>query len=65
MGDSCDMCIFINEGQNIFVNDLLVRLGYAKVATYPPDVKHKDQFLEAQQEAQQQNRGLWAKCFVK
>ena len=45
---------------NLFVNDYLVRNGYAQVATYPPDVKYQDQFREAEREAKENNRGLWA-----
>ena len=40
----------------IWVNDQMVNLnliknGYAKIATYPPDVKYKDLFLEANKTA--------------
>lgn len=45
-----------------FVNDLLVRLGYATAATFPPDVMHQSKLLEAQKEARENNRGLWALC---
>jgi micrococcal nuclease len=48
---------------NEFVNDELVRNGFAKVATYPPDVKYKDIFLESQKFARENNLGLWSKCF--
>jgi micrococcal nuclease len=47
---------------NIFVNDHLVRQGYAYASTYPPDVKYADQFAQAQTEAIENNRGLWAIC---
>lgn len=46
----------------IFVNDYLVREGYAYVSTYPPDVKYSEQFLKAQQEARENKKGLWASC---
>jgi len=46
----------------IFVNDYLVREGYAYASTYPPDVKYSEQFLKTQQEARRQNKGLWASC---
>lgn len=42
-----------------FVNAELVRLGYAQVFTYPPDVKYADYFLSLQQEAIAASRGLW------
>jgi len=47
---------------DIFVNDYLVRQGYAYASTYPPDVKYADQFAQAQREAEENNRGLWAIC---
>lgn len=46
----------------LFINDYLVRQGYAYASTYPPDVKYQQQFLEAQKEARKNNRGLWATC---
>lgn len=46
---------------DVFVNDNLVRQGFARVATFPPDVHYQEQFLEAQREAQEQGRGLWGK----
>jgi len=46
----------------LFVNDFLVREGYAHASTFPPDVAYSKQFVEAQQEARDNNRGLWNKC---
>ncbi|MAF85463.1 MAG: nuclease [Dehalococcoidales bacterium] len=43
-----------------FINAELVRLGYAQVVTYPPDVKYQDLFLQLQKEAREEGRGLWA-----
>jgi len=45
-----------------FVNDYLVRQGYAYAYTYPPDVKYAEQFVRAQKEARENNRGLWSSC---
>jgi len=45
---------------DMMVNGELVRLGYAQVATYPPDVKYQDFFLELQREAKEASLGLWA-----
>jgi len=50
---------YVWVGDN-FVNDYLVRQGYAYASTYPPDVKYADQFVQAQREARENNRGLWA-----
>ncbi|MCL5675658.1 MAG: thermonuclease family protein [Patescibacteria group bacterium] len=49
----------------IFVNDYLVRYGFAHVATFPPDVIFAEQFKQAEQEARINNRGLWKNCPVK
>jgi micrococcal nuclease len=46
----------------VFVNDYLVRQGYAHATTFPPDVKLADQFKSAEQEARENSRGLWSKC---
>lgn len=42
------------------VNAELVRLGYARVSTFPPDVKYQSLFLDLEREARSANRGLWA-----
>ena len=47
---------------DIMVNAELVRLGYAQVATYPPDVKYQDTFLKLQEQAREAWYGLWAEC---
>ncbi len=56
--------VYINtdNGSAIFVNDHLVRQGFARASTYPPDVKFTDRFLQAEREAREGNRGLWQKC---
>lgn len=51
-----------SDGSVVFVNDYLVRYGFAKVSTYPPDVKFTSQFIEAEKEARENQRGLWQKC---
>lgn len=44
------------------VNETLVRKGFASVATFPPDVKYQERFLEAQTDARNHSRGLWSAC---
>lgn len=44
---------------DIFINDYLVRQGYAHASSYPPDIKYQDQFNQAQNEARNNNKGLW------
>ncbi len=51
--------------EDTFINDYLVRQGFAQVSTFPPDVKYQQQFLEAQTEAKVNNRGLWSSCPTK
>lgn len=52
------------DGQEnyLFINDYLVRQGYAQASTFPPDVKFTDQFMKAEREAKENNRGLWSAC---
>ena len=45
-----------------FVNDLLVREGYAYASTFPPDVKFSDHFRILEGDARKNLRGLWSKC---
>lgn len=52
----------LEDGQTLFINDYLVREGFAKVYTYPPDVKYNEQFRQAEKEARENKRGLWGKC---
>jgi micrococcal nuclease len=41
------------------VNATLVSSGYAQVATYPPDVKYQQHFLDLQRQARDAGLGLW------
>ncbi len=45
---------------DLFVNLEMVRQGYAVAYTYPPDVKHSEEFVAAEKEARDNKRGLWA-----
>lgn len=51
--------VYLEDGT--FVNERLVREGYASVSTYPPDVSKKEIFLRAENEARKVERGLWSK----
>ena len=50
------------NGGEIFVNEEMVRNGYAQVMTIPPDVKYTSLFVSAQREAQEAKRGLWGEA---
>ena len=41
------------------LNALLVREGYARVATYPPNVRYQEQFQRLEREARTARKGLW------
>lgn len=49
--------VFVGD---LFVNEYLVREGYARASSYPPDVKYQTLFREAEREAREMKRGLWA-----
>ena len=44
----------------LFVNDYLVRQGYAVSSSYPPDVKHQSLFRESEALAREEGLGLWS-----
>ena len=44
-----------------FVNAELVREGFAKQLTVPPNVRHADEFRRLEREAREAQRGLWAR----
>lgn len=47
---------------NIFVNDYLVAEGFARASSYPPDIKHQEQFRKSEAAARENNLGLWGSC---
>ena len=51
---------FVYLPDGTFVNDLLVREGYARVSSFPPDISKQDVFLAAERDARAAKRGLWA-----
>jgi micrococcal nuclease len=49
--------VYLSNGK--MLNEEIVKAGYASVMTIPPNVKYKDRFLKAYQEAREDKRGLW------
>lgn len=47
------------EENDISVNEQLVKEGYAVASSYPPDIKYQEQFKMAEQEARNNQKGLW------
>lgn len=52
----------IDNTRTLFINDFMIREGFAKLLTYPPDVKYAEQFLDAQRQAREQRKGIWGSC---
>lgn len=50
------------SGQLLMVNEYLVKEGYARSSSYPPDIKHQKQLKQAESEARLANKGLWKSC---
>lgn len=44
------------------VNEVLVKEGYAVSYVYPPDVKFQEKIKTAENQAKNQNLGLWGEC---
>ena len=40
-------------------NKHLLEIGYAKIATYPPNVKYVEEFKKIQEQARENKVGLW------
>lgn len=54
---------YVNREQDgLFVNAALVRLGYARTLTIPPNVAHAGLFARLAARARERDRGLWRAC---
>lgn len=49
--------VFVGD---LFVNAELIRSGYARVFLQPPNLKYSTLFLEIQEQAKDQQRGIWS-----
>ncbi|MDI9364180.1 MAG: thermonuclease family protein [Flavobacterium sp.] len=49
--------VYLQDGT--FVNAELVKNGFAMTLTIPPNVKFANEFVKLQEEARENNRGLW------
>lgn len=47
-----------------FVNDYLIKNGYATTLSISPDLKYSKIFKQSQEEARKNKRGLWGKCIT-
>lgn len=48
---------YLSDGR--MLNAEIIKAGYAQMLTIPPNVKYADLFLELQEDARENNRGLW------
>ena len=55
--------VYLEDGT--MMQDWLLENGYARTATYPPNVKYTDHFTEIQHKAAENNTGLWNGFFEK
>lgn len=46
----------------LFVNAELMRQGFARTLTIPPNIAHVEEFLRLQRAARDAQRGLWSAC---
>jgi micrococcal nuclease len=53
---------FVITESGELLNALLVRWGFARVTTYPPNDKHVSAFKRTERRARGQNLGLWGAC---
>src|SRR3954469_12294994 len=49
-------------GDGVFVNEQLVRDGYARTLTIPPNVRFAERFAGLARQARDDGRGLWHAC---
>lgn len=49
----------VKDGKGEFFNGTLVRSGYARMATFPPNIKYVDQIRIWQTEAREKGVGVW------
>jgi len=52
-------CFVKQDGGEVFLNKKLLEAGFAVLYTYPPNVKHVEEFVKAQKQARRNRAGLW------
>ncbi|AFD06775.1 thermonuclease family protein [Solitalea canadensis] len=43
----------------LFINEAMIKLGYARAVTFQPNVKYSKHFVQLEREARKKNLGLW------
>jgi micrococcal nuclease len=54
---------YVWKGKRLF-NEDMVRMGYATLATYPPNVAHVERLVEAERKARRDGLGIWGACLL-
>jgi micrococcal nuclease len=55
--------VYVQTSQGeVFVNDLMVREGFALSSPFPPDISKQSRLDQAEAEARSAGRGLWGTC---
>lgn len=54
--------VYLNDGT--FVNEIMVKNGYAVLMTVPPNVKYQEILYKAQVEARERKLGIWREEFL-
>jgi micrococcal nuclease len=49
---------------DVFVNQELVEEGYAFSRSYPPDISKQEVLRMSEQQAREQDKGLWGSCTI-
>lgn len=55
--------IWTKDGK--MANREMLKHGYALLFTFPPNVKHVEEFISAETEAREKRRGIWSKSGLK
>jgi micrococcal nuclease len=50
------------QSDGLFINEELVRLGYARPLTIPPNTAHEEEIARLAGRARRAGRGLWSRC---
>lgn len=51
-----------SSGQAVFVNDYLIKYGFAKIMTIKPDIKFCQLFKAEEKAAKENHLGIWKSC---
>ena len=49
--------VYLEDGR--MLNEVILKDGWAELATYPPNVKYVDRFREAYREGREGEKGMW------